>query len=337
MTTPPKPDPGAGAVTILGTGRYNPERVLTNADLERMVDTSDEWIYSRTGIKERRISAENELNSDMGTKAAQAALDQAGIKAEDVDLIICGTVTGDMAFPATACIIQRNLGANKATAFDVGAACTGFITGLDVAKQFILGGNFHTALVIGSERITSVVDWTDRNTCVLFGDGAGAAVLRKTEGRGRGIISTDSASDGRFAHILNQPGGGTAVPITEKNVNDRLATLKMSGKEVFKQAVGAMVSSCHKAMEKAGVTIDDIKLVIPHQANVRIIKAVGERLKAPADRVYVNVEMFGNSGAAAVAMALDQAHREGRFVRGDKILLVAFGAGLIWGCAVIEW
>jgi 3-oxoacyl-[acyl-carrier-protein] synthase III len=327
----------SGPVIVIGTGRYNPTHVLTNAELERRVDTSDEWITTRTGIKERRIAAPGEHNSDMATKAAMAAMEQAKIKPADVDLIICGTVTGDMPFPATSCLVQKNLGAFQSTAFDLGAACTGFIYGLEIARQLIHGGNYHTAVVIGSERISSVTDWTDRNTCVLFGDGAGAAVLQRRAGTSRGILATDTGSDGRYAHILHQPGGGTRIPITTANVNDRLATLQMSGKEVFKQAVSSMTTSCQIAMEKAGVTIDDIALVIPHQANYRIIDAVGEKLKAPPERVYKNVQRYGNTGAAAVAMALDEAHREGRFKRGDKILLVAFGAGLTWGSTVIEW
>ncbi len=324
-------------VIIIGTGRYNPAHVLTNAELERRVDTSDEWITTRTGIKERRIAAPGEHNSDMATKAALAAMEQAKVKAADVDLIICGTVTGDMPFPATSCLVQKNLGAFHSTAFDVGAACTGFLYGMEIGRQLIHGGNYKTAVVIGSERISSVTDWTDRNTCVLFGDGAGAVVLQRRDGTSRGILATDTGSDGRYAHILHQVGGGTRVPITTANVNDKLATLKMSGKEVFKQAVSAMSNSCQIAMEKAGVTIEDIALVIPHQANYRIIDAVGEKLKAPPERVYKNVQRYGNTGAAAVAMALDEAHREGRFKRGDKILLVAFGAGLTWGSTVIEW
>lgn len=336
MTSPP-PSKSSVPVVITGTGRYNPAYVLTNEELERRVDTSDEWIRTRTGIKERRIAAAGEHNSDLATKAAQAAMDQAKVKASEVDLIICGTVTGDMAFPATSCLVQKNLGAHQATAFDLGAACTGFIYGLEIGKQLLQGGGYKTAVVIGSERISSVVDWTDRNTCVLFGDGAGAAVLTQREGEGGGILVTDTGSDGRFAHILNQPGGGTRTPITADNVNDRLATLKMSGKEVFRQAVGTMSTSCQKAMTRLGITIDDITLVIPHQANIRIIEAVGEKLSAPPEKVFKNVDRYGNSGAATVPMALDEAHREGRFKRGDKILLVAFGAGLTWGCTIIEW
>ncbi len=337
MSSPPAFD--STGVAVLGTGSYHPEYVLTNEEMARRVDTSDEWIVSRTGIKERRIAAPGEQNSDMATHAARAALEQAGLKPTDVDLIICGTVTGDMPFPATACLVQRNLGAENATAFDIGAACTAFIFALEMAKLLINGGGYTTALVIGSEKLSAVTDWTDRNTCVLFGDGAGAAVLRKGSGNGfgRGVLSSDTGTDGRYAHILNQPGGGTAVPITAENVGQRLATLKMAGREVFKQAIGAMVNSCKKALAKANVTIDEIALVIPHQANIRIIEAVGEKLKVPREKVFSNVHKFGNSGAAAVAMALDEAHREGRFKRGDKILLVAFGAGLTWGCAVVEW
>ncbi len=332
--------PGAPRAAVLGTGRYNPERVLTNAELATMVDTSDEWITTRTGMKERRIAAEHEHTSVLGANAARAALEQAGVDASEVDLIICATVTGDMVFPATACFIQELLGARKATAFDLAAACTGFIYGLEVASQLLEGGVHRYALVIGAEKIGSVTDWTDRNTCVLFGDGAGAVLLgqpREGQVAGPGVLASASGTDGSLAHILNIPVGGTRTPLTPENYGKNLHKLQMSGKEVYRQAVGNMVAACQDAMRKAGLGPGDIKLIVPHQANLRIIDGVAERLKIPTEKVFINVQRYGNTGAAAVAMALDEAHREGRFGRGDKILLVAFGAGLTWGATVIEW
>lgn len=324
-------------VTIAGTGSYLPEKVLTNAELEKLVETSDDWIVSRTGIRERRIAAEGEFTSHMAAKAAEKALAQAGIPASEVELIIVATITPDTLTPATACYVQQLLGCGRAVAFDISAACSGFLYAMKIAKRLISDGAFQNALIIGAEKLSSFMNWTDRNTCVLFGDGAGAAVLRASrEGEGR-IIATDIGTDGAQTHLLNIPGGGSACPITIANADQQLASLAMQGKEVFKHAVNRMKQSAETVLERAGIAPEDVKLVVPHQANLRIIDAIAERLKVPQDRVFTNLQKYGNTSAAAVAIALDEAHREGRFVRGDKIVLVVFGAGLTWAAAAIEW
>jgi len=326
------------AVHIAGTGSYLPDRVLSNADLEKMVDTTDEWIFARTGIRERRLAAADEYTSDMATAASRRALEQAAVPAADVDLIICATLTPDMAFPATACLIQQKLGATKAAAFDMEAACSGFVYGLEIGQQFITSGTYNTVLVIGAEKLSTIVDWQDRGTCVLFGDGAGAAVLRsRGEHHGHGILTTCMGADGSQAEILLMPAGGARCPATEDSVRNRLHYLKMSGKEVFKEAVRAMQTAADTALAKCNLTIDDIRCVIPHQANNRIIEALAERIGAPMDRVYVNLDRYGNMSAASVAVALDEAARAGRFQRGDLILLVVFGSGLTWASCVIQW
>lgn len=324
-------------VRIAGTGSYLPEKILTNADLEKLVDTSDEWIKSRTGIGARRIAAEGEFTSHLATNAGRQALDQAGLAVEDIDLIIVATITPDTITPATACHVQEQLGAHKAVAFDVSAACSGFLYALELARTSIGGGAFQNALIIGAEKLSAFVNWTDRNTCVLFGDGAGAAVLMPATEDSGYIMSSHLGTDGRQGCLLNIPGGGAAQPITSENVNDHLATLAMQGREVFKHAVRAMKESALQAIEKAGITSSDIKLVIPHQANLRIISAIMERLDVGSDQVFINLDKYGNTSAAAVAIAMDEAAREGRIERGDKILLVAFGAGLTWAGSVIEW
>lgn len=324
-------------VTIAGTGSYLPEKVLTNDDLSKMVETSDEWIVTRTGIKERRIAAEDEFTSHMGAKAAQKALDQAGAKAEEVDLIIVATITPDTLTPATACYVQQHLGAKNAVAFDISAACSGFLYAMKVAKRLIEGGAFKNALIIGAEKLSAFTNWKDRTTCVLFGDGAGAAFLRPSaENEGR-ILSTDMGTDGNQTHILSIPGGGSAKPTTPENVTEGLAALSMLGTEVFKHAVKRMKTSAVDVIERAGLKAEDIALVIPHQANLRIIDAIADRLDVPNDRVFVNLHKYGNTSAAAIAIALDEAHREGKMTRGDKIVMVAFGAGLTWAAAAIEW
>lgn len=324
-------------VMIAGTGSYLPERVMTNADLEKIVDTSDEWITTRTGIKERRIAAEGENTSDLATKAAEKALEQAGIEASELQLIIVATISPDTITPATACYVQHNLGANQAIAFDISAACSGFLYAMKMAKRMISDGAYENALIIGAEKLSSFVNWDDRNTCVLFGDGAGAAVLRRSEeGEGR-ILATEMGTDGGQTGILNIPGGGSACPTTPENVGEKLASLQMSGREVFKHAVNAMKRASEKVIERANLTADDIKLVIPHQANLRIIDAIADRLTVPNEKVFVNLDKYGNTSAAAVAIALDEAHRSGRFERGDKIILVVFGAGLTWAASAIEW
>lgn len=324
-------------VTIAGTGSYLPEKILTNDDLSEFVETSDEWIVTRTGIKERRIAAEGENTSHLGAKAAEKALEQSGITAEEIELIIVATITPDTLTPATACYVQEQLGAKNAVAFDISAACSGFLYAMKIAKQMIENGAHQNALIIGSEKLSAFVNWEDRTTCVLFGDGAGAAVLRKSEeGEGR-IIATDIGTDGKQTGILNIPGGGSACPTTPKNVGENLATMAMSGREVFKHAVTRMKNSANSVIERAGLQPEDISLVIPHQANLRIIDAIADRLAVPNDRIFVNLHKYGNTSAAAIAIALDEAHRQGAMKRGDKIVMVAFGAGLTWAAATIEW
>ncbi len=324
-------------VTIAGTGSYLPERVMTNDDLAEFVDTSDEWIRTRTGIGARRIAREDEPTSELATNAAKAALEQAGIAAADVELIIVATITPDTLTPATACYVQQSLGAHKAVAFDISAACSGFLYAMKLAEKLIAAGAYQNAVIIGAEKLSAFVNWEDRTTCVLFGDGAGAAVLRPAqEGEGR-ILATDIGTDGGQTHLLNIPGGGSACPITIENASEQLATLSMLGREVFKHAVTRMKDSALTVIERAGLTPDDIKVVVPHQANLRIIDAIASRLKLPEERVFVNLEKYGNTSAAAVAIALDEAHRTKRFEKGDNIVMVAFGAGLTWAAAAIQW
>jgi 3-oxoacyl-[acyl-carrier-protein] synthase-3 len=320
----------------VGTGSYLPERVLTNADLEKLVETSDEWIVTRTGIHERRIAATNEYTSDMGAKAALAAMEQADIKAEEIDLILVATVSPDMAFPSTACFVQKIIGAKKAACFDVSAACSGFLYAIEIAQQFIMSGTYNTVLVIGAEKLSTLVDWTDRNTCVLFGDGAGAAILRNRAGS-HGVITTSMGSDGDFSDILFMPGGGCRLPITKENIDQRLNTIKMSGKEVYKHAVNAMLTAARTAMSQAGLKAQDLACIIPHQANMRIIEAIAERMEIPVDRFFINLDRYGNTSAAAVAIALDEANRGGRMKIGDYVLLIVFGGGLTWASSVIQW
>lgn len=323
-------------VSIIGTGSYVPDRILTNADLEKMVETSDEWVTSRTGIKERRIAAEGEHTSHMATKAAQRAIEQAGIQVEEIDLIIVATVTPDTFFPSTACHVQRQLGAKNAACFDISAACSGFLYGIEVAQQFISNHTYNTILVIGADKLSSIVNWQDRNTAVLFGDGAGAAILRYRAGS-HGVITTFMGSDGNYGDILHMPGGGCAVPVTKENIDQRLNTLHMNGRETFKQAVISMLGATNKALEMSGLTVADIRCVIPHQANLRIIEALAERLDIPLSRFQINLDRYGNTSAAAVAIALDEANRSGRFEVGDYILMVVFGGGLTYASSVVQW
>jgi 3-oxoacyl-[acyl-carrier-protein] synthase III len=324
-------------VTIAGTGSYVPERILTNAELSEMVDTTDEWIFSRTGIRERRIAAEGEFTSHMATNAARKALEQAEMAAEDIELIIVATITPDTLTPATACYVQRNLGAHRAVAFDISAACSGFLYAMKIAKRLISDGAFKNALIIGAEKLSAFVNWEDRSTCVLFGDGAGAAVLRQAKPGEGEVIATEMGTDGNQTHLLNIPGGGSACPITTDNAGDHLSTLAMLGKEVFKHAVTRMKEAAEKVIERANLKPEDIACVIPHQANLRIIDAIADRLAVPNDRVFVNLDKYGNTSAAAVAIALDEANRTGAFKRGDHIVLVVFGAGLTWAAAAIRW
>src|SRR5271156_4694299 len=324
--------------SITGIGSYVPEKILTNADLEKMVETSDEWITSRTGIKERRIAAKNEFTSDMAAKAAQRAMKMAGITAGQIDLIIVATITPDMPFPATACLVQQKIGAKRAAAFDMEAACSGFLYAMEIGQQFITSGTYDTVLIIGAEKLSTIIDWEDRSTCVLFGDGAGAAILRsRGEEAGHGILTTCMGADGSQADILLMPAGGARYPASKESVSGRMHHLKMAGKEVFKSAVLAMQTAAEEALRRCNLTINDIKCVIPHQANLRILESIAERLGAPMEKGYVNLHRYGNVSAASVAIALDEAAREGRFQRGDLILLIVFGSGLTWASCVIQW
>jgi 3-oxoacyl-[acyl-carrier-protein] synthase-3 len=321
---------------IAGVGAYVPTRVLTNAELEKMVDTTDEWITTRTGIKERRIAAKDEFTSDLAAKAALRAMKAAGVTGEQIDLIIVATITPDMVFPSTACLVQQKIGARRVAAFDLEAACSGFIYGLEIAQQFIMSRTYDTVLVIGAEKLSSIVNWEDRNTCVLFGDGAGAAVLQNRT-TSHGLLTAVMGADGSKADLLHMPGGGSRCPATAESVDSRLHYLRMEGKETFKHAVQAMMSAAQEALRRCEVDISQIKCIIPHQANRRIIDAVGERLGATPGQLFVNLDRYGNTSAASVAIALDEAVNSGRIQRGDLILLVVFGAGLTWGAAVIEW
>jgi len=334
-SSPPSDKPRR-TVSIIGTGSYVPEKILTNADLSRMVNTSDEWITTRTGIKERRIAGKDEFTSDMAAKAALKAIKQAKISPTEINLILVATATPDMLFPATACFVQKKIGATNAACLDISAACAGFLFGIEIAQQFITSHTHDTVLVIGAEKLTSITNWTDRNTCVLFGDGAGAAILRH-RGSAHGVISTHIGSDGQYTDILFMPGGGSRYPITRENVDLNLVTIHMTGKEVYKQAVTAMLRAAKKALEQAGLSIHDIACVIPHQANVRIIDAIADRLGISRDKMFVNLDRYGNTSAAAVAIALDEANRSGRIKSGDYILMVVFGGGLTWASTIIEW
>ena len=321
---------------IICVGSYLPTKILTNHDLEREVDTSDEWILDRTGIRERRIASEEEATSDLAFNAAKEALKDAGIKPEDLDFIIVATVTPDMLFPSSACIVQQRLGVKGIFAFDISAACSGFIYALSVADQYIRSGIHRTGLVIGADTFSRVVDWTDRNTCVLFGDGAGAVVLQ-ADYSGRGIISTHLYSDGTLWDFLYIPGGGSRIPPGEEMVKNRLQYVKMRGNETFKVAVNTMSEAIGEALKSNGLTSADIKLFIPHQANMRIIQAIGKRLNVPMERFKINLDRYGNTSAASIPIALYEAVMEGKIKEDDYILLEAFGGGLTWGSALIRW
>ena len=322
--------------SIAAVGSYVPERVLSNADLEKMVDTSDEWIVTRTGIRERRMAAADEYTSDMAAKAALLAMERGSIKPEQIDLIILATITPDMPFPATACLVQQKIGARRCAAFDMEAACSGFIYGLEIGQQFVMSQTYETVLVIGAEKLSSIINWRDRNTCVLFGDGAGAAILQNRPNT-HGLLTACMGADGGKADLLSLPGGGSRCPATPQSVADGLHYLRMDGKETFKNAVNAMYTAAEEALRRCEVDISQIKCVIPHQANQRIIDAVGDRLGAKPEQVFINLHKYGNTSAASVAIALDEAVTSGRVQRGDLILLLVFGAGLTWGAAVIEW
>ncbi|MFH1825583.1 MAG: beta-ketoacyl-ACP synthase III [Candidatus Firestonebacteria bacterium] len=324
------------SVGIKGIGSYVPEKILTNFDLEKMIDTSDEWITSRTGIKERRIADENTAPSDLATKAALKAMEDAKIKPEEIDMIIVATITPDMIFPSTACFVQKNIKAINATAFDISAACSGFIYGLSIANQFISSGEVKTVLLIGSETLSKVVDWQDRNTCILLGDGAGAAILGQVED-GQGILSTYTLSDGSKTNLLMVPGGGSREPISIEVINKRSHYMKMEGNEVFKYAVRGMEKSIDGALKKANLTYKDISLFIPHQANMRIIESLARRMELPKDKVFINLEKYGNTSSASIPLALDEALKTGKIKSKDTILIVSFGSGLTMAAGIIRW
>jgi len=321
---------------ITGTGSALPAKILTNADLALMVDTSDEWITSRTGIKERRISADGEYTSTFAIEAARRALAMANVSPEDLDLIILGTVTPDFPFPSTACIIQNELGAHKAVAFDVSAACSGFIYGLSIADSFIRSGRSRKALVIGAEVLSRIVDWKDRNTCILFGDGAGAAII-EASGDQDGIKSTHIFSNGACWELLYQPGSGSRNPAANPATDPSSFFIRMEGNEVYKHAVRGMEEAAMAALDANGIVASDISLFIPHQANRRIIDAIAKRLDLGADKVFINLHRYGNTSSASIPIALDEANRNGRIKPGDIILLDAFGGGFTYGSALIRW
>ena len=319
---------------LIGTGSAVPEKVLTNADLEKMVDTNSEWIESRAGIKERHITSDDEWVSDIATEAALKALDYAGMTPKDLDLIICATVTGDTTMPSSASIVQYNIGANGAT-FDLGSACPGFLYGLATAKAYILAGMFKNIMVIGAETTSKVVDFTDRNTCILFGDGAGAVIVSASNEEG-GIMEIDMESDGSLGHLLYLPGMRQRIPVV-KEKDPIPVFVKMQGNDLFKYAVKSMADSSLKVLDKAGLTLDDIKYLIPHQANIRIIEATAKRAGIPMDKVLVNIEKYGNTSSATIPIAFDEAVRDGRIQKGDALIGVSFGAGLSWGAVLFRW
>ncbi|MDE0570203.1 MAG: ketoacyl-ACP synthase III [Verrucomicrobiales bacterium] len=329
----------AHSVTISGTGSYVPEKILTNHELEAIVDTSDEWIRSRTGIKERRIASDTQSTSDLATEAAKAAMEDANVSGEDIDLIIVATISPDAFFPATACYVQKNIGATNSLCFDVSAACSGFLYAMQIAESLILSGQRKTALIIGAEKLSSMVDWEDRNTCVLFGDGAGSAILTVDENndKGRKLLSSSLGSDGRQTDILHVPGGGSACPITLENADQKLNTIRMQGREVYKYAVNAMRRAAEDALQKYGLSSEDVDMVIPHQANLRIIEAITDRMSIPKEKTFINLTKYGNTSAAAIAIALDEANKTKSINEGDIVLLVAFGAGLTWASYLLKW
>jgi 3-oxoacyl-[acyl-carrier-protein] synthase-3 len=329
-----KPEP---IVEILAMGRHLPDCVVTNHDLAKRMDTSDEWIRTRTGIRERRIAPDGVNTADLGAAAARKAMARAGVEPGEIDVVILCTSTPDRWMPATACDTQALLGCKNAFAFDVMAACSGFLFSLSVAEGYLAGGRGELALVIAAEKMSSILNWNDRATCVLFGDGAGAAVLKRANGSGRGIVSSHLRSDGTLAHLLCRPAGGAIEPITQSVLDSARHLVHMQGREVFKNAVRSMAEACDLALQQAGMTSDDIDLLVPHQANVRIIEATAKYAGLDMDRVFVNVDRFGNMSSASIPVALDEAEEQGRIGPGSNILCVAFGAGLTWGATVLRW
>ncbi len=322
---------------VASVGVGVPPGVLTNHDLMQTLDTSDEWIVERTGIRERRIATPEETVAMLSRQASERAMERAGVTAADIDLIVLATASPDRLLPSTACDLQALLGAHNAAAFDIGAACPGYVYALTVAEGLIASGQGETVLVVGAEKLSTITDFQDRSTAILFGDGAGASIVRRSSGHGRGILSSFIKSDGRLAPLLYRPGGGSADPISERVVCERSHYMKMAGREVFKAAVLAMAEACDEALHRAGVSADEIDLLIPHQANLRIIEATAKHAGMPMSKVMVNVDRFGNTSSASIPLALDQAISEGRVQPGSLLLLVAFGAGFTWGSTVIRW
>ena len=320
---------------IVGTGSYVPKRVLTNADIEAMVDTSDSWIVERTGIRERRLAAPGEACSDLAVPAAQQALAAAKVHPSEIDLILVATCTGDAPLPSTASLVQHRLGADRAAACDLSAACCGFVYALSVADAYVRSGSGYV-LVIGSEVMSAITDWTDRNTCVLFGDGAGAVVVGTAES-GKGVLSVHLHADGRLSDLICVPGGGSSIPASEAMVAERLQYVKMRGNETFKVAVKTMEEAVREALESNGLTVEEVDWLIPHQANIRILNAVGQRLGIPLKRVVVNLDRYGNTSAASIPLAMDEAVRGGQIKQGSLVVLAAFGSGLTWASGVIRW
>lgn len=321
---------------IVGIGSYAPPKVLTNADLEKIVDTTDEWIVTRSGIRERRIVNEGTPASDLALEASRKALDSAGLAPEDLDLIICATVTGDMPFPATSCVIQQKLGITNTPAFDIQAGCSGWVYAVTTATQFVRTGAYDRILVIGVDILTSVTDWTDRGTCVLFGDGAGAAIVAPVDD-GAGVLATHLGADGSGADLLKIEAGGSKLRTSEETVRNRLHLIKMEGREVFKFAVKIQGEASLKALEACGLTTDDVDLFVPHQANIRIMESAAQRLGLAPEKVFINVDRYGNTSAASIPLALDEAYTTGRVKKGDIVVTVGFGAGLTWAAAVVKW
>jgi 3-oxoacyl-[acyl-carrier-protein] synthase-3 len=322
---------------IVGTGSYAPEKVVTNADLASLVETNDQWIVERTGIRERHVAAPDQAASDLALEASRRALDAAGLAAEDVEAIVVGTITPDYPFPSCATVLQGKLGNKKAFAFDISAACAGSLYALATADRFVASGALKNALVVGVDALSRITDWTDRNTCILFGDGAGAMVLRPTEDPRRGLLTTRLHSDGSLVPILFQPGGGSKEPISEKVVKERSHFVKMNGREVFKVAVRALEDSCREVLDAEKLSPGDVRWVIAHQANKRILDATLERLGIPPEKCWMNLEKYGNTSAASVPMTLDEANRAGWFKPGDTILMMAIGGGMAWGASVLRW
>lgn len=322
--------------SITGIGSYLPDKILTNHDLEKMVDTSDDWIVQRTGIKERRIVENGMVTSDLAARASLKAIEDAGISPQDIDMIITSTITPDHFFPSTSCHIQQKIGAIRASAFDILAACAGFIYALSIAQSVVDSGAVKTILVVGAECLSKITDYTDRTTCVLFGDGAGAAIVQKSNTKHE-IISTSLAADGSQADILIMPGGGTRNPTSLESIQQRLHYIQFKGKEVFKLAITNITNLILETVEKNRLKLSDIDLIIPHQSNMRIIEATMEKLGLPMEKAFVNIDKYGNTSSASVPIAIDEARREGRLRKGDLVMLVAFGGGLTWGSSLIRW